>query len=107
MGGGGGAQAPIVLSSVVASYITAVLIMAILFLDNMVVPVVNAKEACNELTPDFYSESCPQLEHIVQTVVKAAVLKETRMAASLMRLEFHDCFVNVFMHLPYNHPMLF
>jgi peroxidase len=105
---GGGAQAPIVLSSVVASYITAMLIMAaILFLDNMVVPVVNAKEACNELTPNFYSESCPQLEHIVQTVVKAAVLKETRMAASLMRLEFHDCFVNVFMHLPYNHPMLF
>ncbi|CAM5999687.1 unnamed protein product [Sphagnum balticum] len=59
----------------------------------MVVPVVNAKEACNKLTPDFYSESCPQLEHIVQTVVKAAVLKETRMAASLMRLEFHDCFL--------------
>jgi len=91
---GGGAQAPIVLSSVVGSYITAMLIMAILFLDNMVVPVVNAKEACNELTPNFYAESCPQLEHIVHTVVKAAVLKETRMAASLMRLEFHDCFVN-------------
>jgi peroxidase len=56
--------------------------------------VVNAASTeCTTLKPDFYSESCPQLETIVRTVVSKAVQQEARMAASLMRLEFHDCFV--------------
>ena len=47
------------------------------------------------LTTDFYDESCPQIYSIVKQQIKIAVQAEPRMAASLVRLHFHDCFVNV------------
>ncbi|KAI3682528.1 hypothetical protein L1987_82570 [Smallanthus sonchifolius] len=47
-----------------------------------------------QLTPKFYSQSCPKVFEVVQSVVHAAVAKERRMGASLLRLHFHDCFVN-------------
>eukprot|EP00253_Pinus_taeda_P022961 PITA_22961 len=47
-----------------------------------------------QLTANFYKESCPNLENLVIDVVAQAVRKEARMAASLLRLHFHDCFVN-------------
>lgn len=47
-----------------------------------------------QLASNFYSTSCPSALSLVQSVVKAAVQKELRMAASLLRLHFHDCFVN-------------
>ncbi|XP_026452614.1 peroxidase 72-like [Papaver somniferum] len=45
------------------------------------------------LNPNFYEKSCPKYEEIVRYVVAKAVQKETRMDASLLRLHFHDCFV--------------
>lgn len=45
------------------------------------------------LYPQYYDHSCPKAQEIVKSVVAKAVAKETRMAASLLRLEFHDCFV--------------
>lgn len=45
------------------------------------------------LYPHFYYKSCPKAQEIVKSVVAKAVAKEARMAASLLRLEFHDCFV--------------
>ncbi|XP_058110562.1 cationic peroxidase 1-like [Magnolia sinica] len=46
------------------------------------------------LSPTFYASSCPKALSIIQTAVKAAVAKDKRMGASLVRLHFHDCFVN-------------
>lgn len=48
-----------------------------------------------QLTTDFYMKSCPSLLRIVRKEVMKAVKAEMRMAASLLRLHFHDCFVNV------------
>ncbi|KAL7231407.1 hypothetical protein ACSBR2_009626 [Camellia fascicularis] len=45
------------------------------------------------LYPQFYDRSCPKAQEIVKSVVAKAVAKDTRMAASLLRLHFHDCFV--------------
>ncbi|KAL2227356.1 peroxidase P7 [Sesamum indicum] len=47
-----------------------------------------------QLSPDFYSKSCPNLFATVKSVVHSAVQNEARMGASLLRLFFHDCFVN-------------
>ncbi|KAI4306923.1 hypothetical protein L6164_030163 [Bauhinia variegata] len=48
----------------------------------------------NKLSPDFYSSKCPKLFPIVKKGVKKAIRNETRIGASLLRLHFHDCFVN-------------
>ncbi|MQL82616.1 hypothetical protein Taro_015111 [Colocasia esculenta] len=45
------------------------------------------------LYPQFYERSCPRAKEIVKALVAKAVAKEARMAASLLRLHFHDCFV--------------
>lgn len=47
------------------------------------------------LFPDFYQFSCPQADDIVMSVLFNAISKDPRMAASLLRLHFHDCFVQV------------
>jgi hypothetical protein len=60
---------------------------------------IGAAEA-TKLTPFFYDKSCPQLFSIVKAEVQEAVAKEKRMAASLVRLHFHDCFVQVRLDSP-------
>lgn len=47
------------------------------------------------LSFDMYFITCPQAEDIVRSGVEQAVAADPRMAASLLRLHFHDCFVNV------------
>ncbi|KAK9742278.1 hypothetical protein RND81_03G160900 [Saponaria officinalis] len=47
-----------------------------------------------QLTSDYYSYSCPEALEIVHNLVVEALTNETRMGASLLRLHFHDCFVN-------------
>ncbi|XP_078181286.1 peroxidase P7-like [Carex rostrata] len=47
-----------------------------------------------QLSPDYYSYSCPILLPTVRSVVLSAIAKEPRIGASLLRLFFHDCFVN-------------
>ncbi|KAJ8751468.1 hypothetical protein K2173_016683 [Erythroxylum novogranatense] len=56
--------------------------------------ILTGKSSSAELSKDFYSKSCPKLFSTVKSVVKSAVSKERRMGASLVRLFFHDCFVN-------------
>jgi len=47
------------------------------------------------LSPQFYQFSCPQANDIVMSVLEKAIAKDIRIAASLLRLHFHDCFVQV------------
>ncbi|CAI0554114.1 unnamed protein product [Linum tenue] len=47
-----------------------------------------------QLNYTFYDDSCPSLTKIVRYGVWTAISNDTRMAASLLRLHFHDCFVN-------------
>uniref|UniRef100_A0A1D1Y451 Peroxidase n=1 Tax=Anthurium amnicola TaxID=1678845 RepID=A0A1D1Y451_9ARAE len=47
-----------------------------------------------QLSPNYYSKSCPAVFAAVKPVVQSAISKENRMGASLLRLFFHDCFVN-------------
>jgi len=53
------------------------------------------------LAHDYYKEKCPIAENIVRHNVEVALLKDPRLAASLLRLHFHDCFVMVSNHLPF------
>ncbi|RDX78961.1 Cationic peroxidase 1, partial [Mucuna pruriens] len=46
-----------------------------------------------QLSPAFYALTCPVALATIKAIVTAAVLKEPRMGASLLRLHFHDCFV--------------
>ncbi|XP_008787878.2 peroxidase N [Phoenix dactylifera] len=47
-----------------------------------------------QLTTDFYATSCPTVFTVVRREVIKALMNEMRMGASLLRLHFHDCFVN-------------
>lgn len=47
-----------------------------------------------QLTPTFYDASCPNVTSIVRGVIQDALLSDPRIGASLIRLHFHDCFVN-------------
>ncbi|XP_010264472.1 PREDICTED: cationic peroxidase 1-like [Nelumbo nucifera] len=47
-----------------------------------------------QLSSTYYDTSCPKAFSTIKSGVTAAVAKEKRMGASLLRLHFHDCFVN-------------
>ncbi|KAJ8764482.1 hypothetical protein K2173_006222 [Erythroxylum novogranatense] len=42
----------------------------------------------------FYDSTCPNLTKIVRYGVWSAIANDSRIAASILRLHFHDCFVN-------------
>ncbi|XP_027935653.1 cationic peroxidase 1-like [Vigna unguiculata] len=46
-----------------------------------------------QLSTKFYEKSCPGALVTIRKAVKQAVQNESRMGASLLRLHFHDCFV--------------
>ncbi|CAK9314611.1 unnamed protein product [Citrullus colocynthis] len=47
-----------------------------------------------QLTPNFYNNVCPMALPTIKSIVSSAIKREPRMGASLLRLHFHDCFVN-------------
>ncbi|OAY33437.1 peroxidase 17 [Manihot esculenta] len=53
-----------------------------------------AMASATPLWPGFYSETCSDAELIVREVMKKAMIREPRSVASVMRFQFHDCFVN-------------
>ncbi|CAN1278122.1 Peroxidase 15 [Linum perenne] len=46
-----------------------------------------------QLTSTFYAATCPNISAVVNNVVQQALQSDARIAASLIRLHFHDCFV--------------
>ncbi|KAI3914828.1 hypothetical protein MKW92_050450 [Papaver armeniacum] len=50
-------------------------------------------QAQGDLKPDFYSTSCPKVESIVRSSVETHFKSDPTIAPALLRLHFHDCFV--------------
>ncbi|KAJ0079161.1 hypothetical protein Patl1_23858 [Pistacia atlantica] len=46
-----------------------------------------------QLSSTFYDTTCPNALTTIRTAIRTAISRERRMAASLIRLHFHDCFV--------------
>ncbi|XP_042487354.1 peroxidase 17-like [Macadamia integrifolia] len=63
-----------------------------LFLHQMMMMMILA--TATELRQGYYTETCPGAESVVRQVMKKAMKRDPRSAASVMRLQFHDCFVN-------------
>ncbi|WCJ22361.1 Peroxidase superfamily protein [Euphorbia peplus] len=47
-----------------------------------------------QLSTTFYATTCPNVSSIVSNVIQQALLSDPRIGASLLRLHFHDCFVD-------------
>ncbi|XP_062188409.1 peroxidase 2-like [Phragmites australis] len=60
---------------------------------SLLVLVALASAASAQLSSTFYDTSCPNALSTIKSGVAAAVAQEARMGASLLRLHFHDCFV--------------
>nr|CAB3470795.1 unnamed protein product [Digitaria exilis] len=67
---------------------------AFLALAAAVLAVLAGGTTAQQLSPTFYSTTCPKLSTIVRSAMAVAVRKEKRMGASILRMFFHDCFVN-------------
>ncbi|XVF37096.1 hypothetical protein REPUB_Repub19eG0116000 [Reevesia pubescens] len=65
----------------------AALILALLIVPNIL------GVSQGQLRVGFYSKTCPNAESIIRKVVQKAVSNNPRNAAILLRLQFHDCFV--------------
>ncbi|CAN0901701.1 Lignin-forming anionic peroxidase [Linum grandiflorum] len=50
-------------------------------------------EAQQQLSTNFYANTCPNALSTIRRSITTAISRERRMAASLLRLHFHDCFV--------------
>ncbi|XP_042515825.1 peroxidase A2-like [Macadamia integrifolia] len=46
-----------------------------------------------QLNSTFYASTCPNVSSIVSGVIQTALQSDARIGASLVRLHFHDCFV--------------
>lgn len=51
------------------------------------------------LTLDYYKKTCPTVLEIIRKEMECAVLSDPRNAALILRLHFHDCFVQVSLSL--------
>lgn len=69
-----------------ASNLSVVVFIFVLFLGHHLVN--------SQLDYKFYDATCPNLSKIVKYSIWPAIANDARMAASLLRLHFHDCIVN-------------
>ncbi|XP_058091656.1 peroxidase 4-like [Magnolia sinica] len=55
---------------------------------------ISSSPVSSRLSVSFYANTCPSAFDTVRTAMRAAINREARMGASIIRLFFHDCFVN-------------
>ncbi|KAI3807682.1 hypothetical protein L1987_23615 [Smallanthus sonchifolius] len=48
---------------------------------------------CNALSSNYYDQTCPMIESTVTASVKKGMLSDRTVAAALLRMHFHDCFI--------------
>ncbi|CAL5038756.1 unnamed protein product [Urochloa decumbens] len=48
----------------------------------------------HHLSATYYDNTCPSAQHIVQTVMASKVAADQAIAPAVLRLFFHDCFIN-------------
>ncbi|XXG83912.1 hypothetical protein AAC387_Pa10g1555 [Persea americana] len=60
----------------------------------LIVMITISSQASAHLSVSFYANTCPSVFETVRTAVRSAINREARMGGSLIRLFFHDCFVN-------------
>ncbi|CAH2040412.1 unnamed protein product [Thlaspi arvense] len=58
----------------------------------LVLSVLGLAYTCS-LTLDYYKTSCPSAKYIAKAITKKYISRDPTLAASLLRLHFHDCFV--------------
>ncbi|MFS7978885.1 putative peroxidase [Helianthus anomalus] len=51
-------------------------------------------QGCRGTRVGFYKSTCPRVESIVQSAVESAVQANPTIAPGLLRMFFHDCFIN-------------
>ncbi|KAJ7955529.1 Peroxidase [Quillaja saponaria] len=67
------------------------LITAIVFL---ILAVINLGVSNAQLSATFYDTTCPNVSSVVRGVIQQAAQSDVRIGAKLIRLHFHDCFVD-------------
>ncbi|KAI3461051.1 hypothetical protein Pfo_017714 [Paulownia fortunei] len=69
--------------------------MSVLRLSVAIVVLMLALGGCNaQLSTTFYGSTCPNVSSVVRNVMEQAQRGDVRAGAKLIRLHFHDCFVN-------------
>jgi hypothetical protein len=70
------------------------MLLFVCFVVSSLMPSTKAQDP-SKLTLDYYSKTCPHAQEIVRTEMECFVRADPRNAALLLRLHFHDCFVQV------------
>lgn len=61
----------------------------------LVVVILSCQSVYSQLQVGFYSSSCSLAEFIVKDEVRKGFIRDRGVAAGLVRMHFHDCFVRV------------
>ncbi|KAL3695311.1 hypothetical protein R1sor_009387 [Riccia sorocarpa] len=56
---------------------------------------VHGRHGFSDSSVDFYTKECPAARRLVASTVRSAIRKDRGIAAALLRLHFHDCFVRI------------
>ena len=99
-------EATKIMASTFASLISQLLIVPCLLLLSsgyLYVSEAQTPPLVSGLSYTFYNTSCPDFETIVRTRLQTEFASDIGLAAGLLRLHFHDCFVQVSTFQTYTH----